>query len=260
MLQAVATPGSLPKHMPFLPAATGARIIAGGTAVMPVLNYGHRRFQHARQPAQQPACPASASRTATATIGAATTLSELEDAPARLPAAGARHDRFADHPQHGDSRRQSFRQAALWRFRRLPDRARRDGDGFQAGAATRIEPVERTRRHPALRPRRDRHQIAFALPAAGSFKFRKAGPQGAQRRGDRHGRGSGDGRAAARSRNAASALGGVAKIAVRAPSVEKALIGKPLDRASVEAAAKRGSARHRARSTMPMPAPGTAPA
>ena len=33
------------------------------------------------------------------------------------------------------------------------------------------------------------------------------------------------------------ALGGVAKSAIRAPSVEKALTGKPLDRASVEAAA-----------------------
>ena len=38
------------------------------------------------------------------------------------------------------------------------------------------------------------------------------------------------------------ALGGVAQSAVRAPSVEKALIGKPLDRASVEAAARHADA------------------
>ena len=37
-------------------------------------------------------------------------------------------------------------------------------------------------------------------------------------------------------------LGGVAASAIRAPSVEKALAGKPLDRASVEAAAR--EARH----------------
>ena len=131
MLQAVARPGSLAEAHAVLASSDRAAIIAGGTVGDAGAELRHRRVRHAGQPARQRPVRASAIDGGTATIGATTTLSELEDSDdARLPVAGARRDRFADHPQHGDRRRQSVRQAALWRFRRLPDRARRDGDDF----------------------------------------------------------------------------------------------------------------------------------
>ena len=123
----------------------------------------------------------------------------------------------------------------------------------------RSEPVEKT---VAATLGRGEIVTSVSLRVAGGrhVQVPQGGAQGVQLGGDRHRRGSCLGRAAARSRNAASALGGVAASAIRAPSVEKALIGKPLDRASVEAAAARGAPRHLACPTTPMPAPGTAPA
>ena len=115
MLQTIATPGSLPEAHAVLSGQAGARLIAGGTAVMPILNQGTDDFTSLVS-LRSAGLSGISVKDGTATIGAATTLSELEDAPAlAFLQAGARHDRFADHPQHGDSRRQSFRQAALWR-------------------------------------------------------------------------------------------------------------------------------------------------
>ena len=201
----------------------------------------HRRLRHAGQPAPQRACAGSEIAGGKATVGAMTTLSELQaQRRARLPLGSARRDRLADGTQHGDGRRQSVRQAALWRPRRLPDRARRNRVDLRAvGRAQRAR--RKDRREPAWAAARSSPASRFALPAAGTFKFRKA---------------------ARKAFNSAAivtvaavvsvsggkivecriGLGGVAASAIRAPSVEKALIGKPLDRASVEAAA--AEARH----------------
>ena len=53
MLQAVARPGSLAEAHAVLASCDGAMIIAGGTVVMPVLNYGTDDVRHAGQPARQ---------------------------------------------------------------------------------------------------------------------------------------------------------------------------------------------------------------
>ena len=79
MLQTIATPGSLPEVHATLP-GYGARKIAGGTAVMPVLNWGTDDFTSLVS-LRNAGFPGSASKDGMVTIGAATTLSELEDAP-----------------------------------------------------------------------------------------------------------------------------------------------------------------------------------
>ena len=97
---------------------------------MPVLNHGTDDFTRLVS-LRKAGLSASRVKDGTATIGAATTLTALEDETAlAFLRAGARRDRLADDPQHGDRRRQPLRQAALWRPRRLPDRAWRDGHGF----------------------------------------------------------------------------------------------------------------------------------
>ena len=164
----------LPKRMPFSPSRDARdhhRRRHRGDAD-PQLR--HRRVRHAGQPARQRPVRHQRSTAARATIGATTTLSELQaQRRARLPVASARRHRLADRPQHGDRRRQSVRQAALWRPRRLPDRARRDGVDFRAVGQ---RAASRSKRPSP--PRSGRGEIvtgvSFALPAAGTFKFRKA--------------------------------------------------------------------------------------
>ena len=187
MLQAVARPGSLAEAHAILASRDGAVIIAGGTVVMPILNYGTDAFDTlvSLRGSGLSGISIAGGR---ATIGAMTTLSDLQEKRrARLPLASARHHRLADRPQHGDRRRQSVRQAALWRPRRLPDRARRDGVDFRAvGRAQRAGRKDRRR---SARPRRDRHQRLLRAARRRHVQVPQGGAQGVQFRGDRHGRG-----------------------------------------------------------------------
>ena len=105
-----------------------------------------------------------------------------------------------------------------------------------AGAKRRSVPVETLVRS-GVGPGEIVVEVAFPLPADGTFRFAKAGRKALNS-------------AAVVTVAAVVAvvdgkvdacrigLGGVAPWPVRAPSVEKALIGKPLDRAAVEAAAR----------------------
>ncbi|MDP3896289.1 MAG: FAD binding domain-containing protein, partial [Mesorhizobium sp.] len=80
MLQSVATPGSVPEAHQFL-SASGARIIAGGTAVMPALNAGTDAFTSLVSLRKAGLSFISVTDGA-ATIGAATPLADLEAEPA----------------------------------------------------------------------------------------------------------------------------------------------------------------------------------
>jgi CO/xanthine dehydrogenase FAD-binding subunit len=238
MLQTVATPGSLPEAHAVLLKHGGARIIAGGTAVMPVLNQGTDDFTGLVS-LRRAGLSGTGIKDGTVTIGAATTLSELEEgsglaflrpaldaiaSPTIRNMATVGGNLFVKQP-YGDF---AVCLIALGATATVSD-----------GSTTRIEPVERIAAS-GIKAGEIVTQIAFAVPAAGSFRFAKAGRKALN--------------AAAIVTVAAVvtvaggvvsqcrvALGGVAKSAVRAPSVERALLGKPLDRASVEAAARQAA-------------------
>jgi len=238
MLQTIATPGSLPDAHALLSEQTGARIIAGGTAVMPVLNEGTDDFTSLVS-LRKAGLSGISVKDGTATIGAATTLSELEDekalaflkpaldtiaSPTIRNMATVGGNLFVKQP-YGDLAACLIALGAT--------------ATVSSGAATRIEPVEQLAAS-GVKAGEIVTQFAFAVPAAGSFRFIKAGRKALN--------------AAAIVTVAAVvtvergvvsqcrlALGGVAKSAVRAASVEKALTGKPLDRASVEEAARQAA-------------------
>jgi CO/xanthine dehydrogenase FAD-binding subunit len=238
MLQAVARPRSLAEAQAVLAANARATIIAGGTVVMPVLNYGTDDFDTlvSLRASGLSGITITSNR---ATIGATTPLSDVETCdelaflwPA-LDAIGSPTIRnmatvggnlFVKQP-YGD-----FAACLIALGAEVT---------IAGPSGNRSEPVERTVANPLARGEIVTG-VSFALPAAGTFRFRKAARKAFN---------SGaivtiaaivaaSGGAVAECR---IALGGVAKSAIRAPSVEKALIGKPLDRASVEAAAKQAS-------------------
>ena len=234
MLQTVATPGSLPETHTALSTLGGARIIAGGTSVMPTLNGGTDDFTSLVS-LRGAGLSGIAIKDGSAVIGAATTLADLADEPALgflVPAletiasptirnmATVGGNLFVKQP-YGDL---AACLIALGATATVSD-----------GTATRIEPVEKLVAS-RLKSSEIVTQVSFALPAAGSFKFTKAGRKAMN--------------AAAIVTVAAVVtvangvvsqcrigLGGVAECAVRARSVEEALTGKPLDRAHVEQAA-----------------------
>lgn len=235
MLQAVARPRSLAEAHSILGNTDRAVVLAGGTVVMAVQNHGTDAFGTlvSLRGSGLSGIGISGGR---ATIGATTTLSEIEavdDLAFLLPALDAigsptirnmatvGGNLFVKQP-YGDFA------ACLIAL---------GAEATIAGpAGQRSEPVERTVTAP-LGKGEIVASVSFALPAAGTFKFRKA---------------------ARKAFNSAAivtvaavvgtssgvvsscriALGGVAKSAIRAGSVEAALTGKPLDRANVEAAAK----------------------
>lgn len=234
MLQAVIVPGSLAEAQAVLSSREGAAIIAGGTAVMPVLNSGTDDFTTlvSLRKAGLSGVSIDAGK---ATIGAATALAALE----------AEHQLAFLFPALETIASPTIRNMATVGgnlFVKQPY-----GDlaaclvalGASASIAgpngMRAEPVERTVR--GLTPEEIVTGVSFPLPPAGSFRFSKAGRKAFN--------------SAAVVTVAALvsladglvaecriALGGVGPHVMRAPSVERALVGRPFDRANVEAAAK----------------------
>ena len=78
MLQAVARPGSLAEAHSILASRDGAMIIAGGTVVMPILNYGTDQFDTLVS-LRRSGLSGIRIDSGRATIGAMTTLSELRE-------------------------------------------------------------------------------------------------------------------------------------------------------------------------------------
>ena len=239
MLQAVTRPGSLAEAHSILASRDGAVIIAGGTVVMPILNYGTDAFDTlvSLRGSGLAGIKISGGK---ATIGAMTTLSDLQEnealgflwhaldtiaSPTVRNMATVGGNLFVKQP-YGDLAACLIALGATASI--SGPNGEREGpvESIVANLLARGEIVT---------------GISFALPAAGTFKFRKA---------TRKALNSAaivtvaavvsvDGGKVAQCR---VGLGGVAGSAIRAPSVEKALTGKPLDRASVEAAAS--EARH----------------
>jgi CO/xanthine dehydrogenase FAD-binding subunit len=234
MLQTVATPGSLPETHALLSKLDSARIIAGGTAVMPTLNAGTDEFSSLVS-LRAAGLSGIVVKDGVATIGAATTMTELADEPALAFLKSALEtiasptirnmatiggNLFVKQP-YGDL---AACLIALGATATVSD-----------GTATRIEPVEKLVAS-RLGPKDIVTQLAFSIPSPGSFKFVKAGRKALN--------------AAAIVTVAAVVsvsdgvvsqcrigLGGVAECAVRARSVEEALTGNPLDRTHAEQAA-----------------------
>src|SRR5918995_1370205 len=80
MLQAIIVPGSLSLAREALAKHPGAALMAGGTAIMPVLNYGTESFDTLVSLGKAGLSGISVSD-GKATIGAATSLSELQERP-----------------------------------------------------------------------------------------------------------------------------------------------------------------------------------
>jgi CO/xanthine dehydrogenase FAD-binding subunit len=234
MLQAVAQPGSLAEAHAVLSTRDRAMIIGGGTVVMQMLNYGTDAFDTLVS-LRRSGLSGIEIAGGKATVGAMTTLSELQasdalgflwqalDAiasPTLRNMATVGGNLFVKQP-YGDLAACLIALGATVTI--------------SGSSGERSELVEKTVAE-SLGRGEIVTSISFALPAAGTFRFRKAARKTFN--------------SAAIVTVAASisisggnivecriGLGGVAGSAVRAPSVERALIGKRLDRASVEAAA-----------------------
>ena len=258
MLQAVARPGSLAEAHSILASRDGAVIIAGGTVVMPILNYGTDAFDTLVSLRGSGLAGIAIERRQGDDRRDDDAVRSAGERGARLPVAGARHHRLADRAQHGDGRRQSVRQAALWRPRGLPHRARRDGLDFRAARRARAS-LSRASWPVRARPRRDRHRHHLRAAGGRHVQVPQGDPQGAQFGGDRHGR---RGRLGQRRQGRAMPhrpwrrrrLGDPRAVGREGADRQAA---RPRQRGS-------GSAPRRATTsrppTMPMPAPGTGPA
>jgi CO/xanthine dehydrogenase FAD-binding subunit len=235
MLQAVARPGSLVEAHSILASRDSAAILAGGTVVMPILNYGTDAFDTlvSLRGSGLSGISIDAGR---ATVGAMTTLSEMQEkeelgflwqaldaiaSPTVRNMATVGGNLFVKQP-YGDLAACLVALGAT--------------ASISGPSGERSELVEKTVAT-ALGRGEIVTGVSFALPAAGAFKFRKATRKAFN--------------SAAiitvaavvsvsggKIRECRIGLGGVAKSAIRAPSVEQALTGKPLDRASVDAAAR----------------------
>lgn len=234
MLQAVARPRSLAEAQSVLVHTQRAAVIAGGTLVMPVLNYGTDDFDTLVS-LRASGLSGIAIEGSRATIGATTTLAEVGEEAALaflLPALDAigsptlrnmatvGGNLFAKQP-YGD-----FAVCLV----ALGAEATISGPGGE-----RSEPVERTVAGSLGRGEIVTH-VSFDLPVASTFRFHKAARKALNSAAIVTVAATlqtGGGRVSA----CRIALGGVHRSAVRAHSVEKALQGQPLDRASVDAAA-----------------------
>jgi CO/xanthine dehydrogenase FAD-binding subunit len=234
MLQAISVPRSLAQAHAALSEA-GAALVAGGTAVMPVVNLGTDAFSRLVS-LRRAGLDGIAVKDGAATVGAAAPLAALEGlpdlaflAPALDAIASPTVRNMATvggnlfvKPPYGD-----FAACLV---------ALDAAAVVSAGAKRRSVPVETLVRS-GVGPGEIVVEVAFPLPADGTFRFAKAGRKALNS-------------AAVVTVAAVVAvvdgkvdacrigLGGVAPWPVHAPSVEKALIGKPLDRAAVEAAAR----------------------
>jgi CO/xanthine dehydrogenase FAD-binding subunit len=234
MLEAVAVPRSLAEAHAALGA--GARLVAGGTSVMPELNQGTDAFTRLVSLRHAGLGQVSVAD-GRAALGAAATLADLEVAPELeflAPAlraiasptirnmATVAGNLFVKQP-YGDL---AACLVALDAIATVSD-----------GAGTRTVPVE-TLARTGVAPGEIVTTIGFALPASGAFRFHKAGRKALN--------------AAAIVTVAATvevsdglvarcriALGGVGPGVVRASSAEAALTGRPLDRAAAVEAGRR---------------------
>ena len=233
MLQAVVVPRSLAEAHAAL--GDGARILAGGTAVMPELAQGTDAFDRL----------VSLSRAGIddvrvaggrAEVGAAATLARLEAEPKLAFLA----------PALGCIASPTIRNMATVGGNLFVKQPYGDLAAclIALGAVARVSGGKRSREvavealvAEGVGPREIVTAVAFEMPPEDGFRFRKAGRKALN--------------AAAivtvaavvtRGRGKVTAcrigLGGVAPVAVRAASAEAALVGRPLDRASAEAAGK----------------------
>ena len=239
MLQSVATPASASEAISLLSQSESAKIIAGGTVVMPQLNYGTDDFD--RLVSLRHAGLAGIDvRDGTVVIGAATTLSEIE-ADDRLAFLRPALDAIASPTIRNMATiggnlfvKQPYGDFAVCLIAL--------GATVQiAGAKQEREETVEAIVKSGLKDGEIVTEIRFDLPRDGAFKFAKAGRKALnsaavvtvaaiiEAPGGKVG-------------NCRIALGAVARHAVRATSVENALQGKPLDRESVEAAAREAAA------------------
>ena len=234
MLQAVIVPGSLAEAQAMLGSRQAATIVAGGTAIMPLLNYGTDDFTTLVS-LRKAGLGSVSIGDGKATIGAATTLSALLDEE-NLAFLGPALDAIASPTIRNMATvggnlfvKQPYGDLAACLI------ALGASANVSSSTGTRSEPVENVVQGLA----RDEivTEVSFDLPPAGTFRFAKAG------------------RKAFNSaaivtvaavvemaeglvRDCRIGLGGVGPYPMRAPSVEKALRGRPPDRVNVEAAAK----------------------
>ncbi len=234
MLQAVSVPGSLAEAQAMLQARDRTAIIAGGTALMPLLNYGTDDIS-ALVSLRKAGLSGVSVKAGKATIGAATTLAELEAEPDLgflAPALDAiaspvirnmatvGGNLFVKQP-YGDLAACLVALGAI--------------SAIVGPGGERQEPVEQTVRL-GVKSGEIVTSLSLTLPASETFRFRKAGRKALN--------------SAAIVTVAAVvpladglvsdcriALGGVARHPLRAFSAEKELNGWPLDRGHVEAAA-----------------------
>lgn len=235
MLQAVIVPGSLAEAQAVLGSREGAAIIAGGTAVMPVLNYGTDDFTTLVS-LRRAGLAGISIDAGNATIGAATTLAALE-AEDQLAFLAPALDAIASPT----IRNMATVGGNLFVKQPYGDLAAcLVALGASASIATpngmRVAPVEQVVR--GLAQGEIVTEVTFPIPPTGRFRFAKAGRKALN--------------SAAVVTVAALVslvdgavaecrigLGGVGPHAMRAPSVEKALVGQSFDRANVDTAAKR---------------------
>jgi CO/xanthine dehydrogenase FAD-binding subunit len=234
MLRAVAVPGTVAQVHALLGQNKRSALVAGGTLIIPVLNYGTDAFDTLIS-LRGAGLSSITVRGTRVEIGAAATLAEvgkqrvLEFLSPALLSIGSPTLRnmatvggnlFAPCP-YGD-----FAACLV----SLGAEA-----AISGSSGRRSMPVERLLAE-GLQAGEIVTSVAFDLPEAGSFRYRKAARR-------TYNSGSIVTVAAVVSQEAGVvcgcriALGGVASTAVRAPSVEQALMGKPLDRPHVEAAA-----------------------
>lgn len=235
MLQSVSTPASLAEAQAMLATGDKARIIAGGTVVMPELNYGTDAFTSLVS-LRRVGLSGISVADGRAAIGAATTLAEIEDDP-RLAFLHSALDAIASPTIRNMATvggnlfvRQPYGDFAVC-LTALDATARVSGPGGERDMG--VDEILRR----GIGPGDIVTSVGFALPVEGSFRFAKAGRKALN--------------AAAIITVAAIvtvkggtvadcriALGGVAPRCVRALSTEAALKGKPFDQSHVEAAAK----------------------
>jgi CO/xanthine dehydrogenase FAD-binding subunit len=235
MLQAVIVPGSLALAQEALARHPGAALMAGGTVVMPVLNYGTDSFDTLVSLRKAGLSGIFISE-GKASVGAATSLSELQERP-ELAFLGPAIDTIASPTIRNMATvggnlfvEQPYGDLAVCLIAFGATAAVADG------GAARFEPVESLVRRGVAKGEIVT-KISFTLPAPGTFKFIKA-----TRRAFNSAAivtvaaviGLEDGKVA----ECRVALGGVARHPLRAKSVEEKLLGQTFDRAGVMAAAE----------------------
>ncbi|NGO52187.1 FAD binding domain-containing protein [Allomesorhizobium camelthorni] len=235
MLQAVIVPGSLALAQEALARHPGAVLMAGGTVVMPVLNYGTDSFDTLVS-LRKAGLSGIFISDGKASIGAATSLSELQERP-ELAFLGPAIDTIASPTIRNMATvggnlfvEQPYGDLAVCLIALGATAAVADG------GAARFEPVESLVRSGVAKGEIVT-KISFTLPAPGTFKFVKA-----TRRAFNSAAivtvaaviGLEDGKVA----ECRIALGGVAKHPLRAKSVEEKLLGQTFDRAGIMTAAE----------------------